>query len=78
MLPPAHAGAASHPSQSRDWRKLHVGVNALTGVVIACDLTSKGARDASRMPALLKQIDRPLASVSADAAYDKTGVYEVD
>jgi hypothetical protein len=28
------------------------------------------------MPALLKQIDRPLASVSADAAYDKTGVYE--
>ena len=28
------------------------------------------------MPALLKEIDRPLASVSADGAYDKTVVYE--
>ena len=71
-----HVGNLHKPPKSRDWRKLHVSVNALTGEVIACDLTSKRARDASRMPALLKQIDRPLASVSADAAYDKTGVYE--
>jgi len=71
-----HVGNLRKPPKNRDWRKLHVSVNALTGDVIACDLTSKRARDASRMPALLKQIDRPLASVSADAAYDKTGVYE--
>jgi len=71
-----HVGNLRKPPKSRDWHKLHVSVNALTGEVIACDLTSKRARDASRMPALLKQIDRPLASVSADAAYDKTGVYE--
>ena len=71
-----HVGNLRKPPKNRDWRKLHVSLNALTGGVIACDLTSKRARDASRMPALLKQIDRPLASLSADAAYDKTGVYE--
>jgi len=64
------------PPNNRDWRKLHLAVNALTGEVIACDATSKSARDASRVPALLKQIESPLASVSADAAYDKEAVYE--
>ena len=43
---------------------------------IACDATSKSARDASRVPALLKQIESPLASVRADGAYDKDAVYE--
>jgi hypothetical protein len=70
-----HVGNSRRPPKNKDWRKLHVTVNALTGEVIACDLTSKSPRDASRVPALLKQIDRPLASVSADAAYDKTAVY---
>ena len=39
-------------------------------------MTSKSARDASRVPALLKQIESPLASVRADGAYDKDAVYE--
>jgi hypothetical protein len=60
----------------RDWRKLHICVNALIGEIIACDLTSKSARDASRVPKLLKQIDRPLASVRADGACDREAVYE--
>jgi len=71
-----HVGNLRKPPKDRNWRKLHLAVNALTGDVIACDLTGKSARDASRVPAWLKQIDRPLASVSADAAYDKTAVYE--
>jgi hypothetical protein len=71
-----HVGNLRKPPKNRDWRKLHVAVNALTGDVIACDLTSKSARDASRMPALLEQIDRPLASATADGAYDKDAVYE--
>jgi len=71
-----HVGNLRKPPKNRDWRKLHVTVDALCGEVIACDLTSKSARDASRVPALLKQIDRPLASVSADAAYDQEAVYE--
>jgi hypothetical protein len=52
-----HVGTLRKPPKNRDWRKLHISVNAVTGQVIACDLTSKSARDASRVPALLKQID---------------------
>jgi transposase len=51
-------------------------VDVLTGEVVACDVTSKSARDASRVPALLKQIESPLASVRADGAYDKDAVYK--
>ena len=71
-----HVGNLRKPPKHRDWRKLHVTVDALTGEVVACDVTSKSARDASRVPALLKQIESPLASVRADGAYDKDAVYE--
>ena len=71
-----HVGNLRKPPRNRDWCKLPLAVNALTGDVIACDVTSKNARDASRVPALLKQIENPLASVSADAAYDQEAVYE--
>ena len=65
-----HVGNLRRPPKNKDWRKLHVAVSALTGEVIACDLTSKSARDASRVPALLKQIESPLTSISADGGYD--------
>ena len=71
-----HVGNLREPPRNRDWRKLHLAVNALNGEVIACDATSKSARDAARVPALVKQIESPLASVSADAAYDNVAVYE--
>jgi hypothetical protein len=71
-----HVGNLRKPPKNRDWRKLHVSVNALTGEVIACDLTSKSAPDASRVPALLRQIESPLASACADGAYDKDAVYQ--
>ena len=45
-----HVGTLRKPPKNRDWRKLHINVDALTGQVIACDLTSKSARDASRVP----------------------------
>jgi hypothetical protein len=44
-----HVGHLRKPPKNRDWRKLHLAVNALTGEVIACDLTSKSAPDASRV-----------------------------
>jgi hypothetical protein len=71
-----HIGNLRQPPKTRDWRKLHVSVNAPTGEVIACDLTSKRASDAARMPTLLKQIDSPLASLRADGAYDRESVYK--
>ena len=62
--------------KNRDWRKIHLAVDELTGDIAACDLTSKSARDAGRVPALLKQIDRPISSAKADSAYDSFGVYK--
>jgi hypothetical protein len=64
------------PPKDRDYRRLHFGVDERTGEVLACNLTSKSATDASRVPYLLRQVDRPIASVRADAQYDAKIVYE--
>jgi hypothetical protein len=71
-----HVGQLRNPPRDRDYRKLHLCVDELTGDVIACDLTSKSARDSTRVAPLVGQIDRPIASARADAAYDANGVYE--
>ncbi len=71
-----HVGQLRRPPKSRDYRKLHLCVNEQTGDVIACELTSKSARDSSRVASLVAQIDRPISSMRADAAYDAAGVYE--
>ena len=47
-----------------------------TGNIVASELTASRARDATRVPALLTQIQAPLVSVAADSAYDKEAVYE--
>ncbi len=52
----------------------HLVVRARWHKVIASDLTSKSATDASRVPVLAKQLERPLGSVCADGAYDTEGV----
>ncbi len=71
-----HVGAARKPPMKRAWRKLHVAVDRKTGNIVASELTALQARDASRVPALLRQIEAPLLSASADSAYDKEPVYE--
>ena len=70
-----HSGNMRKPPKNRAWRKLHLVVDANTGDVAACDLGSSQARDAARVPALLKPVERPLAWVAADSAYDTEGVY---
>lgn len=64
------------PPKNRAWRKFHVAVDAKTGDVVACDLTCNKAQDPTRVPALLKQIDNPIATVSADSIYDTKTVYK--
>jgi IS5 family transposase len=59
----------------RAWRKLHLGVDAETGTIVASTLTSKEVDDAAELGALLDQIDGPLAAVIADGAYDQDNVY---
>ena len=71
-----HVGNARKPPNQRAWRKLHIAVDRETGTIVASELTASRARDATRVPALLTQIQAPLASVAADSAYDKEAVYE--
>ena len=71
-----HVGNARKPPKLRAWRKLHIAVDRETGNIVASELTASRARDATRVPALLTQIQAPLVSVAADSAYDKEAVYE--
>ena len=60
----------------RSWRKLHLGVDADTGPIVAAALTSPEADDAAQVGPLLEQIDGPVASFTGDGAYDQEGVYD--
>ena len=71
-----HAGQLRRAPKSRDYRKLHLCVDEQTGEVVAGELTSKRARDSSRVASLVGQIDSPILSARADTAYDASGVYE--
>ena len=71
-----HAGQLRRAPNSRDYRKLHLCVDEQSGEVVAGELTSKRARDSSRVASLVGQIDSPISSARADTAYDAGGVYE--
>jgi len=59
----------------RSWRKLHIAVDADTGQIAAAALTTNDVDDASQVGALLDQVNGPVASLTADGAYDQDGVY---
>ena len=76
--PPArrqHRPAAVWTRRRRSWRKLHIGVNAETGQILASELTSHDVDDGSQVEPLLDQIIGPLASFIGDGAYDQAGIY---
>jgi len=58
----------------RSWRKLHLGMDAGTGKIVASLLTAKGVDDGSQVGPLLDQVEDPLASFTGDGAYDQEGV----
>src|SRR5205823_7305202 len=64
-----------HGTSRRSWRKLHVGVDADTGRIVAAALTTNDLDDGSQVAPLLDQIDDPVASFTGDRAYDQDGVY---
>jgi hypothetical protein len=59
----------------RDWRKLHIGVDADTGQILASELTTSDVDDGSQVEPLLDQITAPLASFIGDGAYDQIDIY---
>ena len=58
----------------RSWRKLHIGLDADTGQIVAAALTRKDVDDASQAGPLLDQVAGAVASFTADGAYDQEGV----
>jgi IS5 family transposase len=63
-------------SKRRTWRKLHLAVDVETHEIVASILTENDVADCESLPDLLKQIEQPIAAVSADGAYDTKGCYE--
>ena len=61
----------------RTWRKLHLAVDPDTGEILASELTTTEDGDASQVGPLLDQISGPIASVTADGAYDGDPVYRI-
>ena len=59
----------------RAWRKLHIGVDAQTGEILASELTTSDVDDGSQVEPLLDQFAGPLASFTGDGAYDQAGIY---
>jgi hypothetical protein len=59
----------------RSWRKLHTGVDADGGQILASELNSSDVDDGSQVKPLLDQIIGPLASLISDGAYDQAGIY---
>ena len=69
--------AAKHGSRgTREWRKLHLGVDE-HGFIVAHRLTESRVDDASVVPDLLSQLRRPIERFTADGAYDTTAVYDL-
>ena len=59
----------------RGWRKLHLATDADTGRIVASALTDKDADDGSQTGPLLDRTDGPVASFTADGAFDRDDVY---
>jgi hypothetical protein len=58
----------------RSWRKLHIGMDAETSQVVAAAQTTNDVDDAFQVGPLLDQVSAPVASFTADGAYDQEGV----
>jgi hypothetical protein len=65
-----------HGSRTRRlWRKLHIATDADTGEIVAAELTGHDVDDGGQVEALLDRCGRPIASFTADGAYDRDDVY---
>ena len=58
----------------RSWRKLHIGMDADTGQIVAAALITNDVDDGAQVGPLLDQVAVPVVSFTADGAYDQEGV----
>jgi hypothetical protein len=57
-------------AKRKSWRKLHLGLDLVTGEIICADLTLDDVGDPTALPGLLDQVDAPVTRFLADGAYD--------
>jgi hypothetical protein len=55
----------------RSWRKLHIGMDADTGQIVAAVLTTKDINDGAEVGPLLDQVAATVASFTGDGGYDQ-------
>ena len=63
-------------AKRRSWPKLHIGIDADNGEIVAFDLTDKDVDDALHVAPLLDQLAGAPVSVMGDRAYDRSRVLE--
>jgi hypothetical protein len=69
--------AEKHGVRSRrNWRKLHLALDADSGEIIAHVMTERDTGDASQVEPLLDQVDVPVGQFTADGAYDGKPTYD--
>ncbi|SFF19437.1 Transposase DDE domain-containing protein [Sulfitobacter brevis] len=57
-------------AKRKSWRKLHLGLDLVSGEIICSNLTTDDVGDATALPDLIDQIDGPVDLFLADGAYD--------
>ena len=58
------------------WKKLHIGLDAKSGMIVSHLLTDKDVGDPDQVEAILDQIGGPVGRFMADGAYDGEPAYE--
>ena len=59
-------------AKRKSWRKLHLGLDLVSGDIVCSDLTKDDVGDPTALPDLLDQIDTDVSQFIADGAYDGT------
>ena len=59
----------------RSWKKLHIGMDATTGRIVAATLADRAVDAAAQVGRLLDQVTDPVAAFLGDGAYDRNSVY---
>ena len=55
--------------KQRSWRKLHLGLDLVSGEIVCSDLTTDDVGDPTSLPYLLNQVEGPVDLFMADGAY---------
>lgn len=64
-------------SKHRTWRKIHIAVNPLDGMIHSSEMTTNAIDDAAMTEPVLKKIKGIVKKFGGDGAYDRTKVYDI-